>query len=248
MALQLTNSPESTATPDPAATLTSIPKSIRKLQIRFTDGDGDEFHLENHYFKYLQLNELDFVTTKLKEALTAIKNAKHFVTQCTKVSNKSTTHKSPPEDFDLLHSFCYGGSETIPLRLTESLGEAFSRELKNRLLKVRPQPYLDIISYTSIDEFNSESIRNNFSVYCGICERNSTSTTIDKSFSKAFLSSESFQRALAEDIRKYWQRPPSPSWSYFDLSFASNRTPPSKPISEVNNVDYKTPQSREIDQ
>jgi hypothetical protein len=200
MALELTsNSPESTATPEPTAT----PNSTRKLQIRFTDNDGNEFDLENHHFKYLQLNELDFVTTKLKEALKAIKNAKPFVTQYTKVSNRNTSHKSPAGDFDLLHSFCYGGSEeTVPLKLTERLGEAFSRELKNRLLKARPLTYLDIITYTSIDEFNSESIRSDLSGYCGICERNSTSATTDKSFSKAYTS-ENFRQALAKDIRKY---------------------------------------------
>jgi hypothetical protein len=200
MALELTsNPPESTATPEPAP----LPNSTQKLQIRFTDNDGNEFNLENHHFKYLQLNELEFVNTKLKHALKAIKNAKPFVSQYTKVSNKNTTHKSPSRDFDLLHLFCYGGlEETVPLELTERLGEEFSRELKNRLLKVRPLTYLNIISYTSIDEFSSESIRSDLSGYCEICERNSTPDTVEKSLSKAFMS-ENFQQALAKDIRKY---------------------------------------------
>jgi hypothetical protein len=202
MALELTsNSPESTATLEPTPT----PNLTRRLQIRFTDNDGNEFDLENHHFKYLQLNELNFVATKLQEALQANKKAKPFVAKFTKVSNRDPKHKSPAGDFDLLHSFCYGGSEeNVSLSLSKRLGEEFSRKLKNSLLKVRPQVYVDIINYTSIDEFNSEPIRSDVDGYCEVCADNFTTAITGKleySVSKAYTQ-KNFREALSQDTRK----------------------------------------------
>jgi hypothetical protein len=180
--------------------------TTRRLQMRFTDNDGNEFDLGSHTFKYLQLKELEFVTTELQAALQASKKAKPFVAKFTKVSNRDPKHKSPASDFDLLHSFCYGGSkENDSLPLIKRLGEEFSRKLKNTLLKVRPQAYVDIITYTSIDEFNSEPIRSDVDGYCEICADNFTTAVTDNleyAVSKAYKQ-EKFRAEISRDDCKY---------------------------------------------